>query len=130
NVFPARPDAGLPRAVGATLRRVFGESVWSAKLPYTGNVMMLARRDANPGGPAPLDRRALLVVAAAAQAAARDAAERGEADQLLRCSRQLAYGFGPVPEGGEVLTDDRAPVEVLTDRDLAASRRLLIEKAR
>ncbi len=136
NVYPARPDAALPRALGATLRRVFGESVWSAKLPYTPNAMLLARNDAR------LDRRALLQVAEAARAAAPGPADRGEAEQLLRCSRQLAYGLepvAPVPHGphgphgtddAEVLTDDRAPVEVLTDRDLATSRRLLIERAR
>ena len=114
NVYPAEADGELLRAFAATLRAVFGpERVWGMRLPFTGgNFLVMARRDAD------LDRDALLRVV-------RTNAGHAERDRLWQVSAQLHRGLAPLPDGGVVLTDDHAPVEVMTERDLAKMRAAL-----
>ncbi len=114
----AEADGELLGAFASTLRAVFGKNVYGMRLPRTGgNFLVVARKGR------PLERATLTAVAAAAATHAEQAA-------LQVCSWQLQRGLQPLDRSGPVLTDDRSPVEILTERDWAAMRRRALEAAR
>ncbi|WP_374689162.1 spermidine synthase [Promineifilum sp.] len=99
NVGGAPGDRRLIDAVGATLLTVF-PSVHAIDVPGTLNTILVATRQ-------PTTADALRAHAAALPA---------EADPLLRDTLQLAAAhLVPLAAGGLVLTDDRAPVETISD---------------
>jgi spermidine synthase len=122
NAFSYRPDALLLRTLVNTAATAFGRA-WLLPIPgYSNYVVLASAREAD---------LPLLAFGEAAARAAKDPskapaswggfAARPEADAVLRLAAACcaaASPFQPDP-AGVVLTDDRAPVERLMDRQIA-----------
>jgi spermidine synthase len=121
NAFAYRPDDALLRAIENTAATAFGR-VWRAAVPgYPNYVVLATRREGEVD--LPLLHLARHLEAAGAgkgtpPAAIAAFAARPESGPVMRLAAQVlgsARAVAPDPEG-VVLTDDRAPVERLTDR--------------
>jgi len=96
NVGHPEGSSTLERALSKTLRADFG-SVWRDSVTPT-NTLLIAGRDVSPGR---------LAAASKALPAA-----------LVSLAQATAGRLAPALSGGELLTDDRAPVEWMIDRSI------------
>jgi spermidine synthase len=130
NAFAYAPDDPLLRTLARTAAAAFGSS-WVAPVEgYPNWVVLASRRDAD---------LPLLAFAEAADRAARAPAAaparwggfagRPEAAEVLRTAAACLGAASPVraDPAHEILTDDRAPVERLTDRAVADYERARTE---
>ncbi len=127
NAFAYRPDDALLLALLNTTAEVFGKA-WLLPVPGYPNYVVLA-------SPREADLPLLAFAAEAGRAAADPAAapaswagfaSRPEASAVLDLASRCCLGARPfVPDpAGVVFTDDRAPVERMTDRAVADYDRL------
>jgi len=117
NAFAYRPDDDLLRALENTTAKVFGRAFRIRVPGYPNYVVLASRRETD----LPLLHLADDLEAGGSEAA-RAFAARPEAAEVIRlavpCLRE-ARALSPDPAVA-VLTDDRAPVERLTDRGIRA----------
>jgi len=101
NVGRAPNDRRLIEAISATLLSVF-PNVYVVDLPGTFNSIIYAT--AQPSDPANLDANLVSLT------------QRGDVSPLILYPLQVVLAnLQPAPQGGEVFTDDRAPIEWITN---------------
>ncbi|MHC5019457.1 MAG: spermidine synthase [Planctomycetota bacterium] len=127
NVYPALEGGELTGALASTLQSVFGAgNVWSMSLPYSdGNLLVVARN----GGTGDLDRGAMERVFHA-NLQSGNFANEPERNLFYKLTVQLQHRLRPMTGSGRLLTDDDAPVEILTERDLKKMRAARLAEAK